>query len=38
MDNLSLQFAEAAALQDVDRCNNLEDLKKLTKVLIKGMS
>jgi hypothetical protein len=36
MDNLSLQFAEAAALQDVDRCTNLEDLKKLTKLLIKG--
>jgi hypothetical protein len=36
MDNLSLQFAEAAALRDVDRCTNLEDLKKLTKLLIKG--
>ena len=36
MDNLSLQFAEAAALQDVDRCTNLEDLKKLTRLLIKG--
>ena len=36
MDDLSLKFAEAAALQDVDRCTNLEDLKKLTKLLIQG--
>lgn len=36
MDNLSLQFAEASALQQVDSCTDLEELKKLTRTLVQG--
>jgi hypothetical protein len=36
MDNLSLKFAEAAALQAVDNCADLEALKRLTRQLVQG--
>ncbi len=36
MDNLSLKFAEAAALQAVDNCADLEALKQLTRQLVQG--
>lgn len=34
MDSLSLQFAEASALRQVDSCTDLEELKKLTRSLV----
>lgn len=36
MDSLSLQFAEQAALRMVDQCNDLEQLKQLTRSLVSG--
>lgn len=36
MDNLSLRFAEESALRQVDECTNLDELKQLTRTLVKG--
>jgi hypothetical protein len=36
MDHLSLKFAEQAALRMVDSCTDLEQLKPLTRSLVKG--
>ena len=36
MDNLSLKFAEEAALRQVEECTDLGELKKLTSSLIRG--
>jgi hypothetical protein len=36
MDHLSLKFAEQSALRMVDSCTDLEQLKPLTRSLVKG--
>lgn len=36
MDNLSLKFAEEAALRQVEECTDLVELKKLASSLIRG--
>lgn len=36
MDQLSLRFSEAAALQAVDNCTDLNELKRLTRSLVKN--
>jgi hypothetical protein len=36
MDNLSLQFAEETALRQIDECNDIEQLKTVTRSLIQG--
>ncbi len=36
MDQLSLKFSEAAALQAVDGCTDLEELKVVTRHLVKS--
>ena len=35
MDQLSLSFAQEAALRQVDDCTNIAELKSLTKTLMK---
>jgi hypothetical protein len=36
MDSLSLKFAEESAIRQVDDCQDLAELKRLTKLLIQG--
>lgn len=36
MDKLSLQFSETAALRVIDSCTDIEELKALTKQLMKA--
>jgi hypothetical protein len=36
MDKLAVSFATTQALNAVESCDDLEELKRLTKVLIKG--
>jgi hypothetical protein len=36
MDNLSLKFAEEAALRQIDDCSDLTELKKLTRSLMRS--
>ena len=36
MDSLSLNFAQEQALRAVDSCTDLEELKVLTRSLVKG--
>lgn len=36
MDNLSLKFAEEAALRQIDDCTDLNELKNLTRVLMRS--
>lgn len=36
MDSLSLKFAEEAALRQVDECSDLEELKRLSRALLRG--
>jgi len=36
MDSLSLKFAEESALRMVDSCTDLEQLKQLTRSLVRG--
>lgn len=36
MDPLSLKFAEQSALRMVDSCTDLEQLKQLTRSLVRG--
>jgi hypothetical protein len=36
MDQLALKFKEQQALRAVDSCDNLEELKTFTRLLIRG--
>jgi hypothetical protein len=36
MDSLSLKFAEEAALRQVDECSDVEELRKLSRSLLRG--
>lgn len=36
MDNLSLKFAEEAAIRQIEDCTDLNELKKLTYVLMRS--
>jgi hypothetical protein len=36
MDSLSLKFAEEAALRQIDECYDIEELKQLSRSLMRG--
>lgn len=38
MDPLSAQFSQELSLRDIDRCTNVEELKRLTKMLYRSFT